>query len=445
MIIRALKVGFIALVVMIIAAAGYVLIMPPDLLKVATNYSAKIVCSNVFIAGRDAEETLRVDVQAPGHPLLKYVSIDVDQSEGMVTAKLLGVFAPAQSKFRAGLGCSNFHDSRPSNATSGSIESADEGLWPYGEKVNLSQDPELLNIVSDEALLGEGFRALVVVKDGRIVAERYGDGFGVGTPLLGWSMTKSVTAGIIGTLIKSGKLSLADTLTGSYEKWNSDARKNITIENMLSMSSGLQWNEGYGSVSDVTRMLFLVDDMAGFAAQLPPEEDTDAFFNYSSGTSTMLARVWQDVVGEGSLDYPREQLFEPIGMTSAIMETDAKDTFVGSSYMYATAQDWARYGQFLLQKGVWRGQQLLPVGFTDWMFEPTEASNGQYTKGHLWRQVPGEKPPLEDGIWMAGHDGQSIGIFPSRDLVVVRLGLTPSKLGYSPRPLAEAIISTVGG
>lgn len=157
----------------------------------------------------------------------------------------------------------------------------------------------------------------------------------------------------------------------------------------------------------------------------------------------MLSRVWQDKVGDDSLSYPRKALFQPLGMTSAILETDARDTFVGSSYMYATARDWARFGQFLLQGGTWEHQQILPEGFTDWMFEPVEVSDGSYAKGHLWRDAPGGMPPFEDAVWLQGHDGQSIGIFPSHDMVIVRLGLTPSRIRYSPLPLAKALIAAV--
>lgn len=444
MLAKALKVvaGLLALIV--IGGVGYLLIAPPDLLRVGTNYSAKIVCSNVFIAGRDAEEVLAVDVQAPGHPLLKQVSVDVDREAQTVEARVFRFFAPAVSAYRDGLGCTNVQDTALSDATLAGLSSLPEEIWPAGNAVELSQDPAVLDALADDALLGEGYRAVVVVKNGRIIGERYADGFTADTPLLGWSMTKTVTAGIIGTLIQSGQMDLSDPLTDSYPDWAGDGRKNITIADMLAMASGLQWNEDYGNVSDVTKMLYIKGDMAGFAADRPGEAEISAEFNYSSGTSTVLSRVWQDVVGEGNLSYPSDALFEPLGMTSAVMETDAKDTFIGSSYMYATARDWARFAQLLLQKGVWDGQQILPPGFTDWMFEPVEASDGQYAKGHLWLESPGGLPPFEDAVWLQGHDGQFIGIFPSHDMVVVRMGLTPSRLGYSSLPLAKAVIAASG-
>jgi CubicO group peptidase (beta-lactamase class C family) len=440
-----LKVFGRGLALFLIAAVSYLWLAPPDLLRVASNYSAKMVCSNVFIAGRDAAEVLAVDVQAPGHPLLGYVSVDVSESEGTVEARLFGFIATATARYRTGLGCTNVHEARLSAASLTPRAPLPDALWPAGNTVALSQDPDVLAALDDAALLGEGARAIVVVQNGRIIGEAYGDGFAAETPLLGWSMAKTVTAGIIGTLIQSGDIDLSDTLVASYPAWAEDGRAQITVADMLGMTSGLTWNEGYGNVSDVTKMLYLRDDMSGFAATQASEAPPETVFNYSSGTTTMLARLWQDRVGAGALGYPGDALFGPLGMTSAIMETDARDTFVGSSYIYATARDWARYGQFLLQGGVWDGVQILPEGFTDWMVEPVMASDGAYAKGQLWFEPPGDVPPFEDAVWLRGHDGQALGIFPSHDLVIVRMGLTPSRVGYSPVPLAQALIAAIEG
>ena len=441
---KALKVTAGTLALGVAAGIGYLLISPPDLLRVGTNYSAKIVCSNVFIAGRDAQEVLAVDVQAPGHPLLRQVSVEVDPEAQTVTARLFRYFAPATSQYREGLGCANVHGTSPELARLPALPALSDAPWPQGNGVAPSQDPSLQQVLSDQQLLGDGHRAVVVVQNGRIIGEAYADGFDAETPLLGWSMTKTVTSALIGTLIKSGQIGLSDTLTESFPDWASDDRQHIALEDLLAMASGLQWNEGYGDVSDVTRMLYLTDDMAGFAASLQAEAEPDTDFNYSSGTSTILSRIWQDKLGQNSITYPQKALFEPLGMTSVTLETDVSDTFVGSSYMYATARDWARFGQFLLQGGSWNGQQILPDGFTNWMFEPVAVSGGSYAKGHLWLNVPGGQPPFEDAVWLAGHDGQSVGIFPSHDLVIVRMGLTPSDVGYSPLPLAKAVIAATG-
>ena len=133
-----------------------------------------------------------------------------------------------------------------------------------------------------------------------------------------------------------------------------------------------------------------------------------------------------------------------------MLETDEHGTFVGSSYMYATARDWARFGQFLLQDGIWKGDPLLPDGFVAWMHEPSTASP-IYGKGQVWIEAPGDDKPgsgVADGLpadtfWMEGHDGQSVAIIPSERVVVVRLGLTPSKLGYRPQNLVLAAMKAL--
>jgi CubicO group peptidase (beta-lactamase class C family) len=218
----------------------------------------------------------------------------------------------------------------------------------------------------------------------------------------------------------------------------------------MAMSSGLEFNEDYGDVTDVTSMLYLKPDMAAFAAAKPLAGETGGVFSYSSGTPLVLSRLWQERVGSDAPSWPRTKLFAPIGMTSAVMEMDARGTFVGSSYLYATARDWARFGQFLLQDGVWNGKAILPSGFVAWMREAAPASNGTYGRGLLWLRGPEGGLPdnvdpdagfdlPEDTYWLEGHDGQSVAVIPSKNLVVVRMGLTPSKLGYRPQALVGAV------
>ena len=176
-------------------------------------------------------------------------------------------------------------------------------------------------------MTGPGMRAVVVVRDGRIVGERYGEGFSAETPLLGWSMTKTVTAAIIGTLVKDGKAALSDQ--GLFEAWKADGRGAISLADMMAMSSGLEFNEDYGDVTDVTRMLYLEPDMAAFAAAKPLAGEVGKTFSYSSGTTMMLSRFWQDRIGDAkaALDWPRARLFAPLGMTSAVLEIDARGHF----------------------------------------------------------------------------------------------------------------------
>lgn len=443
----------------LVGLAAWLYVLPPALIQVGGGYAAKIVCSNVFLAGRDPDEVLRVDVQAPGHPLLKLMRVRVDDASRTVTAGLLGVFGRQTALMRGeGLGCSSVPD--------GDIEAAKAAVdaslppmaplpdapWPEGNRVDASQDPGLAAILSDPALTGPGMRAVVVVRDGRIVGERYGEGFSAETPLLGWSMAKTVTAALIGTVVAEGKMAVTDTALRS--DWT-DGRAAISVGDLMAMSSGLAFNEDYGDVTDVTRMLYLEPDMAAFAAAKPLAGKVGSVFSYSSGTTAVLSRLWQDRVGDNAPSWPQAQLFAPLGMTSAVLEMDEHGTFVGSSYVYATARDWARFGQFLLQDGVWNGKAVLPPGFVAWMREAAPASVGRYARGLLWLRgpeggLPDDVDPdagfglPQDTFWLEGHDGQSMAVIPSKRLVVVRLGLTPSKLGYRPQALVGALLKRAG-
>lgn len=357
-------------VLAVVALFGWLYFAPPELIRVGSGYSAKIVCSNVFVAGRDANEVLAVDVQAPGHPLLKLMRVSVDKNRGTVSAGLLGFLGKSIAVSRDGLGCASVPDGDVGKARRTAIHvepsaARQDALWPEGERVEASQNSEVAKIVDDAAMTGAGMRAVVVVKNGRVVAERYGEGFSARTPLLGWSMTKTVNAAIVGTLVKNGKMAM--TNQGLFAPWKADGRAAISLADMMAMSSGLEFNEDYGDVADVTRMLYLEPNMAGFAEAKPLTGEVGKVFSYSSGTAVMLSRLWQDAVGDKAkaLTWPRTALFEPLGMHSAVLETDEQGTFVGSSYLYATAHDWARFGQFLLQGGVWNGNQILPAGFVD--------------------------------------------------------------------------------
>ncbi|MCO6388050.1 serine hydrolase [Aliihoeflea sp. 40Bstr573] len=447
LLVKLLKGALVVLLVAVAALAGWLYLAPPDLIRVGTGYTAKIVCSNVFIAGRDPQEVLAVDVQAPGHPLLGFIDIDVDREREVVSAALLGLFGRNQAVHREGLGCASVPvgeiERVPAVGAAAHVEPVERDAaapWPEGEGV-ADADPAVAAILDDAEMVGPGMRAVVVVRDGRIVGERYGEGFSANTPLLGWSMTKTVTAAILGTLDDRLPRDAASLRPG----W-SDARSMITVADLMAMSSGLEFNEDYGAVADVTRMLYLESDMAGFAADNPLLYPHGTEFSYSSGTSVILSRLWQDRFDDQqqALSWPRRALFAPLGMESAVLETDAAGTFVGSSYLYATARDWARFGQFLLQGGEWDGTRILPAGYVDWMREPAPASGGTYGRGQLWLAGPerGRQAELpDDTYWLRGHDGQSMAIVPSSRLIVLRLGLTPSSLDYSPAPMIAALVA----
>ncbi len=459
---------------MLAVLAGAALwVRPPQLIRIGANYAAKIVCSNVFLAGREPDEVLQIDVLAAGNPLLRLMRVSVDRDQGIVRSGLFGFIGDGLAVTRSGAGCTVLPDGNlaarglgfpaptaaPPAPTAAPREPAaappapaaapaalHRTEWPQGDAV--STDPRMDRLIADEALDGPGWRAIVIVHQGRIVAERYAAGFSAATPLLGWSMSKSVTAGLIGLLVKDGRLRV-DQAAG-WPSLPGDGRDRIKISDLLSMTSGLRFNESYGAVSDVTRMLYLEPDMARFARDQPLAHPVGAVWSYSSGTALILARIFQDAAGAAPLDYVRHRLFDPLGMSSATFETDAHGTLVGSSYLYATARDWARYGLLLARGGMWQGQELLPADYVHMMASPVAASGGQYGHGQVWLwgsdpTTPGLNPDAAFGIpadtfWMEGHDGQSVAIIPSRDLVVVRMGLTPSERHYAPQALVQAAL-----
>jgi CubicO group peptidase (beta-lactamase class C family) len=435
---------------------------PPGLLRVGANYAAKIVCSNLYLAGRDPAGVLRDDVQAPGAAaVLRLMRVSVDPAHGLVRAGFLGFIGDGLAAARPDRSCvavpdgnlagvsglDPMHPPEPAAPLWAVPEAGAASDWPDGESVRT--DPGLDRLIADDALTGSATRAVIVVHGGRIVAEHYGPGFDARMPQLGWSMAKSVTAGLVGTLIKDGRLGLTTSAL-----WpTGDARAAVKIRDLLAMSSGLDWNEGYGAVSDVTRMLFLEPDMAAFARNHPLAHPVGSFWNYSSGSAVILSRLVQDAAGGSPASVARALLFEPLGMRSAVIEADAHGTLVGSSYVYATPRDWARYGQFLLQQGVWHGRALLPPGYVALMATPVAASRGQYGQGLVWlwgsdAETPGQNPDAAFGIppdtfWMEGHDGQFIAIIASRELVIVRLGLTPARLHYRPQTLVKALLAAL--
>jgi CubicO group peptidase (beta-lactamase class C family) len=441
----------LVVVAVILGAVVWLLVAPPELLRVGDGYAAKIVCSNVFLAHRSAPQVLAQDVQAPGNPVLRLVGADVDQTAGTVTAHMLGFIAPMTALYRAGLGCTLVPDGKVDalrqQAVAMPTVAAGTGPWPAGGEV-AAGDPKLLAILKDDALAGPDARAIVVVRAGKIVAERYAPGFGPDTPLIGWSMSKSINAILLGMVMKAGGISFDDS--GLFPQWARDGRKDIKLRHLLDMTSGLAFNEDYGDVTDVTRMLYLEPDMAGFAANHPLIHPPGSTFSYSTGTAMMLSRIWMSRLPDEAtaLSYPRMALFGPLGMTTATFEPDEAGTLTGGSYVYASARDWARVGQFLLQDGVWNDEHLLPDGYVQMMRTGNGGPDG-YSQLQTWLRGPTEENGKTYGLptdtyWFIGHDGQSMAVVPSAGVVVVRMGLTPSGLGWGPEPMLKQLLAAMG-
>ena len=406
---------------------------------IGSGYVAKVVGSVVFTVGRPLDSAITEDV-AP----LRFFNIDVDQDTQSVTASVYGL-ASQTARYQPGLGVRLDHGQplselgqKPDMSTPSDWS---EKQWPFGSSVAVSsdEDAKTLSNVIEKAFEEHDpqnpvmTRGIVVVHRGTLVAERYGKGFDAETRMMGWSMTKSITNALLGILVHQGKLHVDDR--ADVPAWSSpdDPRFNLTINHLLHMTSGLAFEETYSNLfGDVTKMLFIQRDAGTYASSKPLVHPIDTRWSYSSGTTNILSSIIRRVVGERDYwEFPANELFRPVGMYSAIIEPDASGTFVGSSFGWATARDWARFGQLFLNDGVWNGERLLPEGWVHYSAAPTSAAKGRYG-AHWWTNDPQgkypDKQPLpdcpRDTFFAGGFHGQRIFVVPSRDAVVVRLGLT---------------------
>ena len=309
--------------------------------------------------------------------------------------------------------------------------------WPTGpvpDRVDLA--PLLDEICDDGGPLATTY-AVVIVHRGRLVAERYQGALEhpdrapepvtPTTRLLSWSMAKSMLHAVVGILVAEGMLEL--DAPADVPEWSgpADPRTEITLRHLLAMRDGLDFVEDYvdDRVSDVIGMLFGdgVSDMAHFAADRPLVAPPGERFNYSSGTSNIVSGIVARVVGGGAPyeAFLHDRLFAPIGMHSARPEFDAAGTWIASSYVRATAHDFARFGLLYLRDGMWDGRRILPEGWVDYArtIESVDPEDGPYG-AHWWGVADDHLGTFR----ASGYEGQTITLCPTLDLVVVRLGKT---------------------
>jgi CubicO group peptidase (beta-lactamase class C family) len=270
-------------------------------------------------------------------------------------------------------------------------------------------------------------------------------------------MTKGVINALTGILVREGKLSVKDEAPVPEWQAPGDPRRHITLDHLLRMTSGLAFEEDYANpLKDVTFMLLATPDMAAYAASKPLVAEPGSQWHYSSGTTNILARILRGAVGGADADYlafPRQVLFDPIGMRSAVIELDTSGTFVGSSFMYATARDWARFGLLYLQDGMWKGVRVLPGGWVQYSRTPTPASPRGAYGAHFWLTLrPGSRGSGDSGSALpadafhaVGHEGQFVTIIPSRNLVLVRLGLTQYRGAWDHGAFIRQVLDAISG
>jgi CubicO group peptidase (beta-lactamase class C family) len=426
-------------VVLAVPMAGGIIFRPDRAIRVATGAVAHNVCTKTFVSGLDPQTIFSETIARDGlRRLRRVLRFHVDRAAKTVDASVAGLLA-SHAVFHDGLGCVLLHGSEPYIAKSDI------------DALKVPKSPPLLaeiagpDIVqpSDSALkaaLDHAFeepaeppyrrtKAVVVVHDGKVIAERYADGIGVDTPLMGFSMTKSVVSALIGIMTQQGLTS--PSLPAPVPEWRgaSDPRREIEVEHLLRMTTGLALDETNSGFDPSSQMVYLHNDMAGFAVKAAVIAPPGTRWHYSSATTQILARAIRDAVGgpEQTLAFAWRELFNPLGMRNVTLEFDGAGTLQGSTYMLASARDWAKFGLLYLNDGVVGGKRILHEDWVDFSAAATldtDYGAGFWTnrsehadaKGRVRAGIP------RDAFFASGDLGQRIVIMPSQHLVVVRLG-----------------------
>ncbi|WP_317045355.1 serine hydrolase domain-containing protein [Formosa algae] len=255
-------------------------------------------------------------------------------------------------------------------------------------------------------------------------------------------MTKSITSAMVGILEKQGRVN--KNQSHLFSDWEADDRSKITLNNLLQMNSGLAWEEDYSKISDVTKMLFLKEDMPKIPREKPMIGTPNKSWNYSSGTTNLISGFIRDQfkTDQDYVDFWYTELIDKIGMHSMTIETDLKGHFVGSSYGWATARDWSKFGLLYLHEGNWNGDQILTKDWVDYSKTPTPTSNGIYG-AQFWLNAGGRYPDVPKDLFSCnGYQGQQVSIIPSKDIVIVRFGLVEDPI-FSFNTFLSDILSAI--
>ena len=444
--------GSLLLAVLVLAVGALVVLGIP---RNAAGMAAKGICSAAFVAGRPLDNLMAQEV-LPASPVLGAIGISVDKASQTVTARFAGLFA-RQARLLPDRGCVLDVDLDPSSAA---LEPdtrlvADPGRpWPQGEaplpvaEWGAGVDAKALQQLVQQAFVGAGdpraanARGVAIVHKGRMLVLYTAPGFDLFTPLHGWSMSKTVLGMLSYKLATDTGLSFDTPVVDAFAKprepawvatWRGDARKAIKVSDLMFMRDGLASTEDYDPWGSVPRMLWGRADAPGFAAASKPEAAPGERWRYLSATANLMAAVDRARFAKDAdyWAYPARALFEPIGATTAVLETDSAGNWVGSSYLWASVGDWARFGQLMLSDGRWEGRQILPPGWLKLAStRATAQGEGRGYGAMTWRIGDPDEGECKayglpaDTIAMTGHWGQIVAMVPSRDAVIVRLGWT---------------------
>lgn len=439
----------IVLLTTAIACAGLALgtARARDVPKVATGFIADTLCSETFVSGLDPQRDLAETLDAmPGTGLLTWaMDLQIDRTRKAVTVSLFGI-GRSHAVYREGLGCTLEHDQGIVDVALPPDDKQPALLPEIGPGIVPPQS-EALATALDRAFAEPAeppyrhTRAIVVMKAGRIIAERYADGIGPETQLLGFSMTKSVTSALTGILVRQGKLKLDGPAPIAAWQNPDDPRHAITVDQLLrhtagiALGSSLQASLG-STLEPVNTMKYVEDDMASFAERAPLATAPGTAWNYHDGNFIILAHLIRNAVGgkpADALAFARRELFAPLGMNNVTLQLDGAGTVEGSGEMMASARDWARFGQLYLDGGVAGGKRILPEGWVDYSATATpnawvgigagfwtnqgDSLGAKFRIKHGWPR---------DAFFAKGTIGQYTIVIPSEHLVIVRIGRSPN-------------------
>lgn len=417
---------------------------------VAAGYISHELCSGVFISGQNPDAYYREAIAPTLSVADPLASHSLDRAHGEATASFAGLVT-RKSVYLGPQGCLMLHAATAVPPTP-RLPSPTPSLMPpiAGPDVVEPTAPAL------KAALDHAFaepdrgphrwtKAVVVLKDGRVVAERYAPGYGVDTPIQGWSMTKSVTNALIGVLVRQGRLSVDGPAPVAAWSNPGDPRHAISVDNLLRMTSGLDIGQSLTSDASTawdptTHMVFDTDDMAAFAEKARLKAPPGTWWNYTNGNTLLLSRMIRDRTGGDTahvLAFIHRELFDKLGMEHAVLEFDAAGTPIGASQLWASGRDWARFGQLYLDDGVVGGERVLPEGWVDYSARLTPGSDHFGYGAGFWTNRGGSTAAREriaagipaDAFMARGSQGQYVVIIPSRRLVVVRLGMAYTDRG----------------
>lgn len=415
-------------------------------IPLGTGHSAHELCSRVFVSGQDPALIIEDILVQKVYPLQWIWKLDINVDEQMVSvgAPFSTRFHNATAVHREGQGCTVLHGQRGDGEALARLRETaietvvpgvalpDDQYWPDGSLGVTSEvgayDGDAIERMMDgmfEEFSTHRFEqintyAVLLVHDGRLVAERYAPGHTQENRMLGWSISKSITALLLGILHEQGDIDLSDVVALEHSHDHE-----VTVQHVLNMASGLDFNEGYEGESDISRMLYLEADASAYARSRPLRHEPGTRFYYSTGDTQILSDIIQLAVGgtaQSAHEFYQGALFHRLSIQSAVVEHDAAGTFIGGARMFMTARDWARIGLLMLNEGRWNGEEIVSKEWIEAMVTPSPAYDGY--GGQVWLYEPetfGEAFP-KDAYALWGVLGQLVVVVPSRDLVLVRLG-----------------------